>query len=56
MGAWGGSSVDIVVVAPGSRSVGRVLGDHYSMSKGRRSVKTEKKKEYNELRIHVFYM
>ena len=37
MGARGGSSVDIVVdivvVAPCSSSVGRVLGNHYIMPK-----------------------
>ena len=34
MGARGGSPADIVAVAPGMNgSVGRVLGNHYSMSK-----------------------
>ena len=37
-----GYSVNIMYVAPGSSSVGRVLGNHYSMSKVGGTVKPKK--------------
>ena len=49
MGTRGGSSVGIVVVAAGSSSVRRVLGNHYSMSKVGGAIKPKK----IELRTYV---
>ena len=44
MGARGGSSVDIVVVAPGSSSAGRVLGNHSSLTNVGGAVKPKKQR------------
>ena len=57
MGTRGGSSVDIVVVAPGSSSVGRVLGNPYSMSKVGGAIKPKKIEKPSYVYVcQVWYM